>query len=49
MFGFQGHTIDMYGQYVSTLKDLGIHDEEGSEINISDPLTTAEMISCSFL
>ena len=30
LFNFRGHTIDVSDQSVFTLKDLGLHDEEGN-------------------
>ena len=38
----RGHTIEVSDQDVFTLKYLGIHDEGGKKINISDPLTAAQ-------
>ena len=38
-FDFREQTIDMSDQSVSTLKGLGLHDEEGKKININKPLT----------
>ena len=40
LFNFQGQTIDVFDQAILTLKYLGLHDEEGNKINISDLLTT---------
>ena len=39
LLDFRYRTIDMYGQAVFSLKDPGLHDEEGKKINSSDQLT----------
>ena len=33
LFDFRDQTIDVYDQAVFTLKDSGLHDEEGNKIN----------------
>ena len=45
----QGQTIDMSDQSIFNLKELGIHDEEGNNINISDPLTASQRRSGRFV
>ena len=44
-----GQTIDTSDQAVFTLKDSGLHDEEGKKINISDLITASQRQSCSFI
>ena len=46
---FLGQTIDMSDQAVFTLKDSGLHDEEGNKINTSNPLTAAQRRPGPFL
>ena len=41
LINFQGQAIYLSDQGVFNLKDLGLHDEEGKKINVSDPLTAA--------
>ena len=38
IFNFQGQTINISYQAIFTIKDSGLHDEEGKKINTSDPL-----------
>ena len=49
IFYFQGHTIDMSDQAIFTLKDLGLNDEKGNEINIRNPLTATQRQSGNFV
>ena len=49
LFDFQGRTIDVSEQIVFTLKYLGLHDEEGKKINISDLITVTQRQLCHFL
>ena len=49
LFNLQARTIDMSDQDVFTLKDSGLHDEEGKEIITSNPLTAAHRQSGHFL
>ena len=39
LFDFRGQTIDVSGQAVFILTDLGLYYEEGKKTNVSDPLT----------
>ena len=48
LFDVQGQKIDVSDQVIFTLKDLGLHDEEGKKINISDPLEAAQRRSDRF-
>ena len=47
LFGFWGHTIDVYDQAFFILKDSGIHDEEGKK-KLIDPFTIAQRRSGRF-
>ena len=47
-FDLWGQTINTSDQYIFTLKDSGLHDEEGNKINTSDPLTAAQRRSGFF-
>ena len=49
IFTFRGQNIDVSDQTIFTLKYLGLHDEEGKTIIISDPLTVNQKRSGSFL
>ena len=49
LFDFQGQTIEVSDQSVFTLKYLGLHEEEGKKINISEPITAAQSQSGHFL
>ena len=49
VFDFQGQTIDVSYQEIFTLKYLGLHDEEGKKINISDLITVTQRQLCHFL
>ena len=49
LFVLRGQTIDMYDQAIFTLKDLGIHDEEGKKINIINLHTSAKRLPGSFV
>ena len=48
LFNIRGHTIDVYNQAVFNLKDSGLYDEEGNNINISEPLKATKSQSGSF-
>ena len=49
LFNFRVQTIDMSDQDVFTLKDSGLHDEEGKKINISDRITASQRQSGCFV
>ena len=49
IFGFQEKTIYISDQSIFTVKDSGLHDEEGNKINISDLLTAAKRQSGFFM
>ena len=49
LFDVQGQKIDVSDQVIFTLKDLGLHDEEGNEKNINNPLTETQSLSGRFL
>ena len=49
LFNLQLQTIDVYDQAVLILKYLGLHDEQGKKINISDLLTKTQRRSGHFL
>ena len=49
IFDFRGQTIDVYDQYVFTLKDLDIHYQEGKKTDVRDLLTVGQRRSSSFL
>ena len=43
-----GQTIDVSDQALFTLKDSGLHDEEGKKTNVSDLLTVGQRPSGRF-
>ena len=49
LFDFRGQTINTSDQAVLTLKDSGLHDEEGKKINTSETLTESQRSSGSVL
>ena len=49
LFGFRGQTIDVPEQVVLTLKYLGLHDELGKKINVSETLIAGQRRSGWFL
>ena len=49
LFDFRGQTTERSDQAIFTLKDAGLHDDEGEKINTSDPLTASQRRSDSFL
>ena len=49
LFNLRGQTIGVSDQAIITLKDSGIHDEEGKKMNISEPLTATKSLSGHFV
>ena len=48
IFDFRGQTIYVSTKSFFTLNDLGLHDEEGNKINVSNPLTADQRRSGHF-
>ena len=44
-----GQNIEVYDQYVFVLTDAGLHDEEGRNTTIDDPLTAYQSQTVHFL
>ena len=49
LFNFRRQTIDVSDQAIFTLKDSGLHDEEGNKTNLRHPLTASQRQSGCFL